>query len=277
MKFFAPENIGEAVKLKAANPSYRLVAGGSDVCVLLNAGKISPDGLISLRGIAPLRAIEETKDRISIGALATHSAIAANSLVEANFPALVKACRTVGASQIQNVGTIGGNVANASPAGDTLPVLLAYDAVVVAGSVRGEREIKFGELFTGYRKLSILPDEIITKFIIPKRHILEVSDFYKVGARRAQAISKVMGCFAAHLDGKAILSVALAFGSVAATPIRLAKTETMLMSRKFTSGAIEEACEIAKSEFEPLDDIRSTADYRRHLVSVMIRRFLSSL
>ena len=277
MEFITPNNLEDALKKRAAKPEYKLLAGGTDVCVLINSGKISPAGIISIRNLSGISEIEETGNFVSIGALSTHAKIAASPLIIEHLPALAKACKTVGAVQIQNAGTIGGNVANASPAGDTLPVLLAYDATVIANSIRGERKIKFADFFTGYRKLALAPDEIITKFIIPKRHTAEVSDFYKVGTRRAQAISKVMGCFAAHLDGKALLSVSIAFGSIAPTPVRLSKTETMLTSRKFTLAAIDEACEIAKTEFEPIDDIRSTAEYRSHLVAVMLRRFLTSL
>lgn len=254
------------------NPSYKILAGGTDLCVLMNSKLIKPEGLISISNIAEMKKISDDGEFIDIGALATHAQIFEDKLVKKHLPVLVEACKTVGARQIQNRGTIGGNVMNASPAGDTLPVLLAYETQVEVAGMRGRRSIDFGEFYKGYRKTALAKGEIVTNIRIKRSVKGERSAFLKVGTRKAQAISKVMGCYR-NYDQNHII----AFGSVAATPVRLKECEEFLSGKKITKEIIAEASEIAMKEVKPIGDIRSTADYRRHVVGVLVKRFLETV
>lgn len=283
LEFLIPNDIDEALEFCSRHPEYTLLAGGTDICVQMNSGVLKPKGLISIGRIEDLAMVEEDGDFIEIGSLATHTNIINSKLIRKFLPVLAKACSMIGARQIQNRGTIGGNVMNASPAGDTLPVLLAYGAEVQTTSINGSRVIPFTSFYTAYRKTSLRPGEIIKSFRIKKPDKREMADFLKIGARKAQAISKVMGCTRILLDvGDDLPSIprinfiAIAFGSVAPVPIRLKKTEKFLTGKMLTEDVIETAIQIAISEINPIDDIRSTAAYRRHVAGIALRRLLDS-
>lgn len=276
MEFLKPKNLSEALAMVGENPTYRILAGGTDLCVAINSGAVGPAGIVCLWGIAELSKIKETNDSIEIGALVTHTKINNCPSVQFYLPSLAEACKTIGAKQIQNRGTIGGNVMNASPAGDTLPVLLAYNAKVVAAGSQKTRILEFADFYKGYRKTSLSQGEIITKFIIPKTSG-EKSAFMKVGTRKAQAISKVMGCFRLKQEDGIIKSAAIAFGSVAPIPLRIKQAEEALVGRTLSADLIVKIKEIVASEVQPINDIRSTANYRRHVCGVLIKRFLESL
>lgn len=274
MDFLSPKNLSEALELRKKNPDYNILAGGTDICVLMNSGILKPLGLINICGVEELKGIKETKDSVEIGALTTYTELIKNELVQKNFQALVESCKTIGAVQIQNRGTIGGNIMNASPAGDTLPVLLVYDALIEVKNTKGSRQIKFTDFYKGYRKAALEKDEIVTKITIPKTKRGEKSAFIKIGTRRAQAISKVMGAFRMQLDGEEVAFTTIAFGSVAPVPVRLYKTEEYLLGKKLTENVISGAAKIASNEASPIDDIRSTSKYRRHICGVLVKRFL---
>ncbi len=278
MQFLSPNSLAEALELFGKHPDYKLLAGGTDICVSMNSGLSKPKGIINIWGLGELGGITENGGEIELGALATHTQIADSSVVKKHLPALALACSTIGARQTQNRGTIGGNVMNASPAGDTLPPLLAYDAEVEAASPEGRRWIKFGEFYMGYRKTALKQGELITKFKLPKAPRGEKSAFLKVGTRRAQAISKVMGCFryTPPLKKGGEGGFVIAFGSIAPTPVRLYEIEKFLAGKKLTAEVINEAVELTRRSIRPIDDIRSTADYRRHVCGVLVRRFLEA-
>lgn len=278
MQFLRPKNLAETLKLVGRHPDYEILAGGTDICVRMNSGILKPAGLINIWGLSELKGIKEDGNFIEIGALATHSEIINSNLINKYLPALSDACMTIGAVQIQNRGTIGGNVMNASPAGDTLPVLLAYDADVETANKESKRSIKFSEFYKGYRKTALKNDEIVLKFRIKKTGPCEKSAFIKIGTRKAQAISKVMGCFvvAGPRAGQKIKSIAIAFGSVAPIPIRTPETEKFLTGKMLTEKVIQKAVDLVKKEVTPIDDIRSTAEYRRHIAGVLLKRFLES-
>lgn len=277
LEFLRPKNLAEALKFRAEKPNYYIWAGGTDLCVLLNGGLIKPEGLISIWGCDELSGIKEVADTLEIGALSTHTDIVLSPLIKKFAPALAEACKTVGAKQIQNRGTIGGNVMNASPAGDTLPVLLAYDAKVITKSSEAEREIKFRDFFAGYKQTALTKKEIVTGFRVPKAKNGEKAAFMKVGARRAQAISKVVACFRASSKERVIESISIAYGSVAPIPHHLPKVENFLIGKELTPEVIEEAGAMVAREVTPIDDIRSTAKYRQHVSKVLVTRFLRSL
>jgi CO/xanthine dehydrogenase FAD-binding subunit len=256
----------------------RPIAGGTDLMVALT-GELgtSATSLVDLWAIDALRGIANDGGSISLGALTTYTDIRRSALCREHVPALVEAAATIGAAQIQNRGTLGGNIANASPAGDTLPVLLAADAVIVAGSERGEREIPAAAFWTGYRQTALRHDELILRIRVPLVADRDMR-FRKVGTRRAQSISKVVMSVAWRLTGDAHPSlwsdVRIALGSVAATPIRAAATEAALEGRPATPETADRASEVLANELSPIDDVRSTAEYRRIVAARMLHRIV---
>lgn len=273
--YHKPTLLPEALALLTANPGkFPVLAGGTDVIVQWRSGLIKPEGVIDISGLKELRVILETEEGIEIGALATHSAIASHKVISKKFTALAEACLTIGAVQIQNRGTIGGNIMNASPAGDTLPVLLAHEAEFLAQDLKGERWISALEFFTGYRKTALKPDELLTRIRIKFPDSKERDGFYKIGQRRAQAISKVCVCVRGRIRHGGIEWIKIAVGSVAPVPIRAPGTEAMLKGKVITDALIEQARNSLADEAAPIDDIRSTADYRRFAAGGLLARYL---
>ena len=238
------------------------LAGCTDLYVSLNFGTLREIRFLNLWRLDALRKIEVRRGLLCIGALATHTDLVRSPLVRRRVPILADAAREIGGVQIQNRGTIGGNVANASPAGDTLPVLAAVDAVVVLQSAAGIRRIPFNTFYTGYRQTVRRADELIIAFEIPP--VAGRQWFRKVGTRAAQAISKVV---MAGVIGK---ETRLAIGSVAPTVIRLPKTESAIAR----GATVEEAQHALEAEIAPIDDIRSTAEYRRRVAANVLGAML---
>jgi len=275
MHFITPKTIAEAVAAKREF-GYPVLAGGTDLIAQWKSSGLPHSGIICLSAIEELKTIREEGENVVIGAMATHSDIYDSAAVRRYLPALATACRTVGALQIQNRGTIGGNVMNASPAGDTLPALLAYDADVELAGAGAVRAINFTKFYGGYRQTMASKEEIVTRFVLSKPPEGERAAFMKVGTRQAQAISKVSGCFRACVNAdNEVESVAIAYGSVAEVPIRCPRTEGFLLNAELNGVTIEEAVRLVKEEVRPIDDIRSTGAYRRHAASVMLKRFLA--
>ena len=256
-----PKSVREALRMLGDEPTLTPLAGCTDVYVNLNFGTLARTRFLNLWGLGELRRIQVQAGALSIGALATYAQVQRSAVVRRRVPMLAAASREVGGVQIQNRGTIGGNVANASPAGDTLPVLAAAEATVVLGSVGGTRRVPFAEFSTGYRRTAIRPGELILSFEIPR---LEGAQWFrKVGTRAAQAISKVV------FAGVASPRPRIAIGSVAPTVLRLPRTEQVLAS----GGSIEEAKQVLLSEIQPIDDVRSTAAYRRAVSANLLEKF----
>ncbi|MEO5918576.1 MAG: xanthine dehydrogenase family protein subunit M [Candidatus Limnocylindrales bacterium] len=257
-----------------ASARHMPIAGGTDVMVRLT-GEIGepPERLMDLSRLRELAGIAQDGEALVLGARTTYAEIRASTECRTHLPALVEAAATVGAAQIQNRGTLGGNIANASPAGDTLPVLLATDAEIVVGSVRGERTVPASEFFPAYRQTALADDELILRIRIPLRAGRRVR-FRKVGTRRAQAISKVVMSLAWRPDGDTWTDVRVALGSVAATPIRAFRTERILEGRQPSPEVAGEAAQTLADELQPIDDVRSTADYRRRVSARILHRML---
>lgn len=256
---------------------HPILAGGTDLIVQWRSKLISPEGFIDISAVDDLKKIDEKDDSIEIGALCTHAQIAAHGLVAKYVPVLADACRTIGAVQIQNRGTIGGNIMNASPAGDTLPVLAACDAKLVAQNLKAVRMIPTSQFYTGYRKTALASDELLTKIEFKKFEKDEVAAFYKMGTRRAQAISKVVMCCLAAIDHGGIKNITIAIGSVAPTVVRARGTETLLKGRAISPALIDHARRSLEDEVHPIDDIRSTAAYRKFVCGGLIARFLKEV
>jgi len=261
LELLQPRSLQDALRMLRDEAPLTPLAGATDLYVALNFGTLENTRFLNLWGLHPLRRVTLREDMLRIGALATYTALRRSRLVRRRLPILVSAAREVGGVQIQNRGTLGGNVANASPAGDTLPVLAVAEAIVVLRSADGERRVPFGEFYTGYRASVRRPDELIVAFEIPEIHGRQW--FRKVGTRAAQAISKVV---MAAVRGP---RPRIALGSVAPTVIRLPRVE-----RALSDGAgVEDAVRLLGDDIQPIDDLRSTAAYRRDVAANLLRRF----
>jgi len=256
-----PKSLADALKMLRDEGPLMPMAGCTDLYVSLNFGALKETRFLDLWRLGGLRKIALRGDLLSIGALATYTNVIQSAIVR--LPMLVAAAREVGGVQIQNRGTIGGNVANASPAGDTLPVLSAADAVVVLQSAQGVRRVPFNEFYTGYRASVRRTDELITALEIAPIHGRQW--FRKVGTRAAQAISKVVVAGVVQPGATRI-----ALGSVAPTVVRARRTEAALAG----GASIETAQQTLRDEIAPIDDIRSTAEYRRRVASNLLARML---
>jgi xanthine dehydrogenase small subunit len=256
-----PRSLGDAVKMLRDEGPLVPLAGCTDLYVALNFGTLRPTRFLNLWSLDALRGIETRGTRLRIGALTTYTDIITSAAVRRRLPMLAAAAREIGGVQIQNRGTIGGNVANASPAGDTLPVLLAADAVVVLRSAAGTRRVPMTSFYTGYRQSVARPDELIVSFEIPA--VRGRQWFRKVGTRAAQAIAKIV------VAGVWDTQPRLAMGSVAPTPLRLSQTEQALGS----GASLAEAQGTLQREIAPIDDLRSTAEYRRKVAANLLGQF----
>ena len=265
-----------ALLADADGATWRPIAGGTDLMVQVT-GEIGepPRRMLDIWALDELRGVSVETDALVIGALTTYTEIRGSPVVAEFLPALVEAAATIGAAQIQNRATIGGNVMNASPAGDTLPVLLACGAEMVLGSASGERTVVADEFWTDYRTTARRPDELLLRIRIPLAPDRQVR-FRKIGTRRAQAISKVVMAIAwiASGDAQPWTDVRVALGSVAATTIRARATEAVLEGAPPTREAADAAAEALTTELRPIDDVRSTADYRRAVAGRVLHRLL---
>jgi CO/xanthine dehydrogenase FAD-binding subunit len=277
-----PASLVEAYAVLAdstADATITPIAGGTDVMVRIN-GEIGepPTRMVDLSRLADLRGIAVDGRSVVLGALTTYTEIRRSDVCREHLPALVEAAATIGAAQIQNRGTLGGNIANASPAGDTLPVLLALDTAIVVGGPRGERTVAADDFWVAYRRTALAPDELILSVRIQLAGGRETR-FRKVGTRRAQAISKVVMALSWREAGRpgaeaTWSDVRLALGSVADRPIRARSTEAVLTGLAPTPETADAAAEALAAEIVPIDDVRSTADYRRTVAARVLHRMI---
>jgi CO/xanthine dehydrogenase FAD-binding subunit len=273
-----PPSLAAALDRMAQEPGvWHPFAGGTDLMVLLEAGKLSHKKFLNILPFNELRGIDATPYEISIGALTTYTDIRRHSVLAREFPLLPRAASETGSLATQNRGTIGGNIANGSPAADTPPALLVYDAVLDLISSRGSRSVPYAGFCSGYKKMDLQPDELIERIRL-RRGVQYSSQYYrKIGTRRAQAISKV--CFAGvarNGDGK-FSDVRIALGSVAPMAVRAPKTEALLRRHALTPSLISDAREALAREIAPIDDIRSTSDYRLRVAQNLLAEFLEAL
>jgi xanthine dehydrogenase small subunit len=270
----SPHTLTDAYDLLADGDGWQPIAGGTDLMVQMTGELVPPpERVLDLWGLDELRGIAVDNGVLVIGALTTYTDIRRSTIVRGVLPELIQAAATIGAAQIQNRGTLGGNIVNASPAGDTLPILLATDARIVLGSRRGEREVAAADFWTAYRKTSRLPDELVLRVRIvlpPERQVR----FRKVGTRRAQAISKVVMALAWQSGTHGWKNVRLALGSVADRSIRAHRTEAVLEGTAPSEATADRAATTLAEEIHPIDDVRSTADYRRTVAARVLHRLI---
>lgn len=273
-----PGSLRTAVSMMAENPrEWMPISGGTDVMVQYAAGALKSRKLLSIWNLVELRRIEVLPHEIHVGAASTYTDIRRNETLAREFPLLVRAASWTGGIANQNRGTLGGNIVNASPAADSLPALLAYEAELILASTRGERRVAYVDFHTGYKKMQLAPDELIRAICLPRKFEGYASYARKVGARNAQAISKVAIAGLARVAQGVISDLRIALGSVAPIPVRLRETERSINGQRIDDGAIAGARKGAISEVQPIDDIRSTARYRAAVVGNLVQEFLQSL
>jgi CO/xanthine dehydrogenase FAD-binding subunit len=273
-RLVTPGSLREVLEELSSHAGARPFAGGTDLMVLLESGGLSPGHYVSLANCPELRGIEDTGDGLAIGALTTYTEILRSDLIRREYVMLATAASETGSIATQNRGTIGGNIANASPAADTPPTLLAYDATLELLSSSGSRQVPYADFHRGYKRMDLGPDELIARIHLPRRASGWRDYYWKVGTRRAQAISKVCFAGAIRMDGNTIADVRIALGSVAPTVIRAKGTEAALRNRPLTAESIASAERSLASEIAPIDDIRSTARYRTRVACNLMRGFL---
>jgi len=277
-EMLAPASLHATVSLLANELGAWLpIAGGTDIMVQFAAGKLLARKLVSIWNLSELRRIEVTADDIRIGAACTYTDLRRHEIVATEFPLLATAARWTGGIANQNRGTIGGNIVNASPAADSLPALLAYEAELILVSVRGERRVPYVTFHTGYKKTLLAPDELIQTVCLPRRFAKYFSHARKVGARNAQAISKVCIAALGRLADGTVEDVRIALGSIAPVPLRLRETEQAVKGKSIDSALLLLARRTAIAEIRPIDDIRSTARYRGAVVGNLVVEFLKRL
>jgi len=272
-----PRTLGDALALLRDEPDeWRPLAGGTDLMVLLEAGRLEHRRFFSVRHLPELRGVEETDASVTLGALTTYTEVRRSPLLAREFPMLVEAARETGGVAIQNRGTLGGNSANASPAADSPPALLAYGAEVELVSAAGSRWVAYADFHTGYKQTVMRADELIARVRLSRPREGARHFYRKVGTRRAQAISKV--CFAAlaEVEDGLIREVRIALGSVAPVVLRCRRTEEALRGRASGAGLNAAALEEIAGEIAPIDDVRSTARYRARVARNLLAEFLAS-
>jgi OHCU decarboxylase len=274
----APGSLPAVLSLLAGEPGAWLsIAGGTDVMVQYSAGKLPARKLVSVWNLPELRGVKVSEEEIQIGAGCTYTELRNHEVIQREFSLLSSAARWTGGIANQNRGTIGGNIVNASPAADSLPALLVYEAELTLVSVRGERRVPYTNFHVDYRKTRLAPDELIQSIRLRRRFSGYYAHARKVGARSAQAISKVCLAALGKLANGAIEDIRLAMASVAPVPLRLSATEQALRGKRIDRSLIEFAKTTAASEVRPIDDIRSTTRYRAAVAGNLVSEFLERL
>jgi CO/xanthine dehydrogenase FAD-binding subunit len=274
----APCDLATALERMAREPgAWKPFAGGTDLMVLLEAGKLPHHKFLSIWGLPELRGIEVTPAHVTLGAITTYTELRRHEIITREFPLLCQAAAETGSVATQNRGTLGGNIANASPAADSPPALFVYDAELELVSVSGARWVPYHGFWSGYKQMDLHADELIRRIRL-RREKSGWKQFYrKVGTRRAQAISKVCFAGAARADAGRIVDVRIALGSVAPTVLRALETEKALRGERLSPAILRRAQEVLAREIVPIDDMRSTARYRRRVAQNLLAEFCEAL
>ena len=281
-ELIAPGNLQAVVSLLADEPGKWLpIAGGTDVMVQYAAGKLPARKLISIWNLPELRAIEISPEEIRIGAGCSYTKLREHNVIAQEFPLLASAARWTGGIANQNRGTLGGNIVNASPAADSLPALMVYEAELILVSRRGERRVPYVDFHTDYKKMKLAPDELIRAICLGRGFSNYLHYARKVGARDAQAISKVcvaaLGRLRGGGTGSVIDDVRIALGSVAPVPLRLREVERIAKGKPVEPELVQLTRKMTSAAIQPIDDIRSTARYRSAVAGNLVAEFLQQL
>ncbi len=277
-QLIAPGSLDAVLALLAAEPgAWTPMAGGTELMVALGAGRLEQRKLVSLWGIGELRGITASADWLSIGAGTTYTDIRENAVIAKEFSLLARAASWTGAIANQNRGTLGGNIVNASPAADSPPVLLVYEAEIEFVSAQGTRRIPYSKFHLNYKRTALRPQELVMAVHLPRGRRLPVEYLRKVGTRNAMAISKVALAGVGRMQSGKVQSVRIAAASLSETPDRLPVTEGALLGHALTSDRIQAARKALLEEVKPIDDIRSTANYRAHVAANLLEEFLMQM
>ena len=271
--FHAPQSLSELLAIRAEYPDAYLLGGGTDLGILASKDRQRLGRVIWTALVPELTRIERTETHITIGAAVTYSA--ALPLFDELYPSFANLIRRIGSRQIRNLGTLGGNVCNASPIGDTPPCFLVLEASFIVRSLRGSREITADEFFVDYRKTALAEDEILESIRIPLPQPHTIYKAHKISKRFDQDISAVIGAFALTIRDGTVETVRVAFGGMAAIPARASKCEAALDGSPWNTETVESACAALKADFSPITDFRASGDYRRRVAANLLRRVFS--
>lgn len=274
----SPGSLDSVLALLASDPGKWLpVAGGTEVMVLYSAGKLPQHNLVNLWDLPELRRICVHQDAIAIGGGCTFTQIRSHAVIAAEFPLLSLAATWVGGIANQNRATLAGNLANASPAADSPPALLACEAEIELISARGSRRLSYAEFHLGYKRTALAADELIYAVHLPRKFAGWRGYARKVGARNAQAISKVCIAAQAKIANRRIQAMRIGVGSIAPVPLQLSEVERLLIGTHVDRLPVAEARQLLNAAISPIDDIRSTIEYRRHVAGNLLAEFLRTL
>ena len=275
--YIMAKDVGHAVALLGEHGAKaKILAGGTDLLVELKHAVHNPKMIVDVSRLRELKEIAIVDDGLHIGALATHADIMGSPIISGMFPALVDAAHSIGAVQTRNLGTLGGNLVTCVPSMDSGPALIALDASVTVANTEGWRRMPLADLFVGPRRTSLKPGDLLVDIVIPKENLDKPAAFEKFGLRKGQALALVNAAAAFFVDKGNFLSPRIALGAVAPTVIRAPKAEAYLDGRKISAEAMAEAGRIAATEANPINDFRASADYRRDLIAVLVKRALAS-
>ena len=274
----SPASLTEVLALMAREPGvWTPMAGGTDLMVVYNAGRLRATRFLDLSRLPELRGIQEEATSLSFGALTTYTDLRDCRAVHQHFPNLVKSARVTGALAIQNRGTLGGNIANASPAADTPPSLLAYGAELELISSRGLRRVAYDRFHQGYKRMDLAADELVARIIVPKPTGRSFHYFRKVGTRQAQAIAKVCLAAYARIEDGTVTELRIGLGSVAPAPVRARQAEATVIGKPLAAISIQAAQAALLGDMSPIDDIRATAHYRSVVTQNLLGQMLKEL
>ncbi|MBN1277581.1 MAG: xanthine dehydrogenase family protein subunit M [Deltaproteobacteria bacterium] len=272
-KVFIPETQAELFDIIACNPKSRMFAGGTDLLVKLRSGQFDSDDLVSLERIDELKGVEDYGDEVFIGACTTHSALIADPVIQMHFPVLVKALRVLGSPQIRNMGTIGGNIVTASPAGDTLPPLYLLEADLELKTKDSSRLVGIKDFIKGPGRNDLAPGEILARVRLRKCPAYNLQHYEKVGQRNSLAISIVSLAAVLNVSDKGIITeVRFSWGSAGPTVITCKEAEAVLAGRPVSNESLEKAARLARKAVKPIADVRASAEYRRQVSGNLILR-----
>lgn len=270
-RFYAPRSLEAAMELVERHPDAHLLAGGTDLGVTVTKGHRRLEAVVYLGAVPELTAISRGATHLEIGAAASYTDVL-EALAD-HHPDLGALVRRIGSQQIRNLGTLGGNLATASPIGDTLPALVALGATVVIAGRSGRRELPVEELVTGYRKTALGPGELLERIRLPLPRPAQAFRAYKVAKRFDQDISAVCGAFAIELGDGCVRDVRLCYGGMAPTPRRARAGEAALLGRPFTEASVRAAAAALEADLAPISDMRASAGYRRLVAANLLRKF----
>ena len=277
----APPTLPAVLEALASDPSLTPIAGGTELMVALSAGRLAQKNLLSINHLKELRFIDVTPEAITLGAGTTFTDIRKHPVIAADFPLLTQAASWTGSIANQNRGTLGGNIVNASPAADTPPALLAYDATLTLISAAGTRTMPYNLFHLGYKKTALAPGELLLSVTVQRAFSGYRTYARKVGTRNAQAISKVALAGLACIEDEALVDIRIGAASLRETPARCTRTEQALVKQTLTSATLPRLIAAARAaladEARPIDDIRSTAKYRAAVAGNLLEEFLRQL